>query len=1492
MSTTRPTGAVLVSGAGIAGIQASLDLAESGFKVYLLEPSLAIGGRMAMLDKTFPTGDCAMCILSPKLVAVGRNKNIEILTMGRIESVAGEPGRLEVVIRQEPRYVDAARCNACGECSLVCPVSLPSEFDRGLGPRKAIFRPYPQAIPNVFGIVKSRGRAPCRALCPAGVNAQGYVALVGQRRFQEAYALIRERCPLPAVCGRICHHPCQTKCNRSDVDQPVAVRDLKRFAADYVHAHGLVGEATAAARAPEKLREERIAVIGAGPAGLTAADDLQRLGYRVTVFESRPFLGGMLRMGVPAYRLPRDVLDRECGAIAGGRVEVRHGVRFGREVTAESLKKDGYAATFIATGAHKSRTMDLPGIGAKGVHYGLDFLCRANLGEQVPVGRHAVVVGGGNVAMDAARAALRLGAQDVTVVYRRSRKEMPALDEEIEGAEQEGVRFRLLANPVRVLADASGAMTGLECVRMELGEPDAGGRRRPVEVRGSNFTVEADTLLVAIGQEADLGGFPVGPGGKLVCDDSLATAVPGVFAGGDVVLGPASLVEAMAHGHRGAEAIHRFLRGENGNTAAAAGAAEPYAPNPQPDAPAAPQRAMPKAEVRTRMADFREVDLGYSEEDAVAEARRCLNCGICSECGLCVSACKPGAIHHGMTESRRTLQVGAVLLTPGFEEFDPALSGEYGHGRYPNVLSSVQFERMLSAAGPTEGSVLRPSDGRPAKRIAFLQCVGSRDSKRGRGFCSSICCMAATKEAVVAMEHLAGLQATIFCMDVRAFGKEFDRYVDRARDAQGVRFVRAIPSRVVQMPGSLNPRVRYFDEQGAERQEEFDLVVLSVGMQPGASVGDLAERLGIGRNEFGFCQTDRFSPMLTSRPGVFVAGAFQEPKDIPESVAQASGAAGCAMELLARARGTLIARREYPWERDVTDEEPRIGLFVCHCGHNIASVVDVKAVVEAARKLPNVVYAEENLYTCSDTSQTRIRDLMLEHRLNRLVVASCSPRTHEVLFQETLRESGLNPYLFAMANIRDQCSWVHREDPVEATRKAVDLMRMAVGRARWLRALETGRLAVTHSALVVGGGLAGLTAAQSLADQGFDVDLVEKEAALGGNLRRLHTTLEGADVQAQLARLIGGVGASPRIRVHLQSEVVEVAGHVGSFKSRIRTPRETVAIAHGVIVMATGGVERPTDRHLHGRHPRVVTQRELEAHLAAAGGSEPAKRNGGDPALVASLGEAPTVVMIQCVGSRTDEHPYCSRVCCAAAVKNALSIKARMPDARVFVLARDIRTYGFRELDFEKARRAGVLFIRHEQGRDPEVRDEGGLRVTVTDAATRRPLTLEPDLLVLSTGIAPAPDTPSFSELLRTSLSADGFFLEAHPKLRPVDLASEGIFVCGLAHSPRFIDETIAQARAAAARAATVLSKSHLEVPGQVSKVDPQKCIACMTCVKVCPYGAPMMGESQRAEIQAAKCMGCGSCGAECPAKAITLQHQEERQAIAMLDELLVGGPR
>ncbi len=1488
---TEQVGAVVVCGAGITGIQASLDLAESGFKVYLTDPSPAIGGRMAMLDKTFPTGDCSMCILSPKLVECARNKNIEIITMAEVKDISGDPGNFKVTLEQKPRFVDTAKCNACGDCVEACPVELPNEFDRRLGTRKAIFRPYPQAIPNVFGISKREGRAPCKASCPAGVNAVGYVALIGAGKFKEAYELVMESCPFPAVCGRVCPHPCETACSRGMVDEPISISALKRAAVD----HGAPVELPA--RLPV-LHREKVAVIGGGPAGLSCARDLAQYGYGTTVFEALPVAGGMLRVGIPDHRMPQDVLQREIDQICALGVDLRLNRRCGTDFTVDSLLDGGYDAVFLAPGLQTSAPAPVKGDDVDGCLTAVEFLRELNLGRPLPVGDRVVVIGGGDVAFDSARAALRLTsvsgkASEATVAYRRTREEMPATVEEIEEGLAEGVKIEYLAAPVEIVG-AGGRVAAVKFQRNRLGEPDEKGRRRPEPIPGEFFEVPCDTVIFAVGQ-AIVEDFAAGADGVAVdrgavcVSEALVTGRPGVFAGGDAApQGPLTAINAIAAGRKAAASIHNYLRGKQ---------LVPLEMEPKEEArpteeelaavARAPRLHQTEQSGPARRRNWGEVLEGFTREEAIAEAQRCLDCGLCSECMQCVKACAAGAVVHHQGPQELVLDAGSIILTPGFEEFQSSSRGEFGHGRYPNVLSSVQFERMLSAAGPTGGEVLRPSDGGEVKKIAFVQCVGSRDTARGRGYCSSICCMSATKEAMVAMEHAHGkdLEVSIFCMDVRAFGKEFDAYVNRARDEAGVKYIRAIPSRVVEMPGSKNPRVRWFDESRGEQQQEFDLVVLSVGLQVPEGVRDMAGRLGLDVNQFGFAETDRLYPLASSRPGLFVAGTFQEPKDIPESVAQASAAAACAMEQLAPVRGSLVTRREYPWERDVTDEPPRVGVFVCHCGHNIASVVDVEEVAKRASGLDHVAYAETALYTCSDNSLQHIREMIEKHRLNRLVVASCSPRTHEAIFQETLRDSGLNQYLFSMANIRDQGSWVHKDDPEAATEKAEDLMAMAVARARHLKALQTGQLPVTQSALVLGGGLAGMTAALGIAGQGFPVCLIEQEAALGGRLREMRTTLEGADVAAFLSDLAGKVANSPNINLHLTSSLIGITGHIGNFHSTVRTVdpdgrvRET-ELSHGVLIVATGGRERETSAYLHGTNPHVITQSMLEAALAS-------------PELPAELtGKAnPTVVMIQCVESRNDEHPYCSRVCCSEAVKNALGLKRRVPGANVAILGRDIRTYGFRELYFQQAREAGVMFVRHPEKGDPQVVEEDGrLKVTVHDLTGNSDLVIRPDLLVLSTGIAPAESNPVLSGLLRSALTSDGFFLEAHPKLRPVDLANEGEFIAGVSHSPRFVDETIAHALAAVGRATTVLSKNYLEIPGQVARVDPADCVACATCVKVCPYGAPMINDLGKAQIQQAKCMGCGTCAASCPARTITLLHQEDQAVVAMLDELLVDG--
>jgi heterodisulfide reductase subunit A-like polyferredoxin len=650
-------------------------------------------------------------------------------------------------------------------------------------------------------------------------------------------------------------------------------------------------------------------------------------------------------------------------------------------------------------------------------------------------------------------------------------------------------------------------------------------------------------------------------------------------------------------------------------------------------------------------------------------------------------------------------------------------------------------------------------------------------------------------------------------------------------------------------------------------------------MQVPGSVKEMALRLGVELNSLGFAQAQRLSPLASSRAGIYLAGAFHEPKDIPDSVAQGSAAAACAMSQLTSVRGTLMQRREYPWERDVADESPRIGVFVCHCGHNVSSVVDVEQVARKAARLPHVCHAEATVYTCSDSNQRHIRDMIRTHRLNRLVVASCSSRTHEVLFRETLRESGLNQFLFAMTNIRDQCAWVHKDDPSAATAKASDLVSMTVARARFMKALPLKELPVTASAMILGGGLAGMTAAHNLAAQGFLVYLVERAPVLGGMARNIRITLEGTDVGAHLDQLIHATASHPRIKVFLKSDLVRISGQPGDFTSVLNVNGSETRVEHGVVILATGGQERSTEQYFHGRRGDVITQSKLESMLS-----------GGPPHPALSGKSDPTIAMIQCVESRDAKNPYCSRVCCSEAVKNALEIKRRLPHSRVLILGRDMRTYGFREIYYQKALEQGVEFIRHPDDALEVVENEGRLEVEVYDVAAGRGRTILPDLLVLSTGIAPAETNSALSGVLRSALTDDGFFQEAHPKLRPVELANEGEFLCGVAHSPRFMDETIIQAHAAAARASAILSKAQLEIVGHMACVNPAECVACATCVRLCPYGAPVINDLRKAEVRGAMCMGCGSCVAACPSRAVVLQQQEREPFSAMLDELLVSG--
>jgi len=1630
------TGAVMVVGGGIAGIQSSLDLVEAGYKVYLVENKSAIGGHMAQLDKTFPTNDCAMCIVSPKLVDCGRHRNIELLTGSEVMGVRGEAGNFTVRVRTRPRYVDLDKCTGCGDCAGVCPVIVPigmgGDFDEGLADQRAAYKLYPQAVPNAYAIEKL-GIAPCRDACPAGQRAQGYIALIREGRYEDALRVIKEDNPFPGICGRICNHRCEDACNRGKLDEPVNIRALKRVVTDKVYAQPRV-----APEPVERKYEERVAIIGAGPCGLTAAQDLCKLGYVTTVFETLPVAGGMLRVGVPEYRLPAWIVDREVQDIVDLGVELR------LNTTVDNLDDvfaEGFDAVLIAVGAHEGVRLPIPGADLEGVLINTTFLRDVRLDNPPELGERVTVIGAGDVAMDVARTAVRMGSE-VHLYYRRTREEATAGEEEMRHAEEEGVVFHWQSTPVEVVAlpqsprppsvppnfggacgggERGGRMGGIRCVRTEQGAPDETGRRRPVPIPGSEYFVPCDNVIFSVGQRAGLAFIPESAGVGVtrqqtiaINPNTLAATRPGVFAAGDATTGTSFVIEAVASGHQAAESIHRYLRGEE------------LEPPPKPELPVVeltqaeieeqvaaasltggvhiqPRVPMDELPVEQRTSTFEEVVAGYTDEQAQEEAARCLACGICSECLSCVYTCQADAINHDMLEQVQDIEVGAVVLAPGYETYQAERSVEYGWGRFPNVVTALQFERLLSASGPTYGHVQRPSDGQPPKKIAFLQCVGSRDQTHD--YCSAVCCMYATKEAIMAIEHEPDTEVHVFMMDMRAFSKGYLEYYRRAQERYGIQYIRSRISYVREDPQTHNLILRYVAEQGSVgagecgrgrgyaggkqeaeeqsesptsnlqppisnlqspiREEEFDLVVLSVGMEISEGVRELGRRLSVELDEYGFCRTLPFQPLQTSRPGIFAVGPFREPKDIPESVIEASGAAAVAGLIVSPARWTCTQDVVYPPERvsedtrDVAEEEPRVGVFVCHCGSNIGGFLDVPAVAEYAASLPGVAHAEHNLYTCSQDSIQRITEQTRELGLNRVVVASCTPLTHEPLFQDSVRQAGLNPGMFQMANIRNQCSWVHSDQWEAATEKAKDLVRMAVAKALRLEPLYKTEVEVQKAVLVVGGGVAGMTAALTLADQGFPVHLVERTEQLGGNLRNIKTLVnwetgrlgegergregEGEtgeqaekpttnlptyqstnlptyqstnlvwrDPQAFLQQLIERVEGHPQITVHLQGEYLESSGFVGNFTSRLRGPDGEGEVRHGATIVATGGVEYRGPEYGYGTDPRIVTQQEFEALLAGRENLQSPISNLQSPTsnLQPSISNLQSVVMILCVGPA---ERYCSRICCTTAMKNVLALKRLNPQAQITVLYHDMRTYGFKERLYDEARRQGVVFVQYNFDRKPDVRTSspsppelggteggrgyaGGLQVAVWESGLGQELVLEPDLVVLSMPVVPPEGTDELATRLKVPVDMDGFFLEAHVKLRPVDFSSDGLFVAGMAHYPKFLDETIVQAQAAAARAMTIVGRDVLEVGGIVAQVDVDKCVACLTCVRICPYNVPQIqaefsgvgGIVGAAYIEPAQCHGCGICASECPAKAIQLLRYRDEQVEAEIAALMV----
>ena len=1638
-------GAVLVVGGGIAGMQSALDLANAGFKVYLVEESPAIGGRMAQLDKTFPTNDCAMCTISPRLVEVDKHPNIQIITCAEVKSVEGTAGNFTVQVLQKPRYVDLDKCNACGDCVAVCPVQLPNSFDEGLGQITAIHKHYPQAIPNKYVISKawserseSHGISPCRISCPAGVNAHAYVSLLSQKKYPEALEIIRRVLPFAAICGRLCHHPCETECNRAEIDEAVSIRYLKRFIADKVREKG------EALPVPVPItKEEKIAIVGAGPAGLTCAQRLREKGYAVTLFESSDKAGGMLTSSIPDYRVSREIADYEINRVIAAGIELKTNTRIGRDISLAQLRKE-FDSIFIAIGYQEPAKIPLEGSETKaeqggipttvgGVVYGLPFLKEAKSIEQRAKSindskpnalrsmlcQRVLVIGGGNVAIDCARTALRLGAKSVNLVCLETRDlehqdRMPAHEWEIEEAEEEGIKIIGCLGLKKVVVK-DGSIAGLETARCESVYEFSSGTKKfaPKFTCEAGPIIECETIIIATGQWADTTGFEEleKTSVKAIKADliTLETNLPGVFAGGDIVRGPASVIEAVAHGNEAAISIERYLTGQD--LRERRGGKKKATPLPERKIEKQPRTKIPKELPEERRKSFIEVEKLLDEESAIAESSRCLSCALCSECLRCVDACQPKAIIHDQRTTTNELHVGAIILAPGGEVFDATLKGEYGFGRYPNVVTSIQYERILSASGPTQGQVKRPSDSKLVKSVAWIQCVGSRDNSIGneseasrRDYCSSVCCMYTTKQAIITKEHARSAEArarresdielSIFYNDLRSFGKGYEYYTTSARQ-HGVKYTKSIISTIKEVPETKNLHISYLDETNTIKEEEVDLLVLSVGLTPSVTGRELCKNLGITLNPYGFNDEKDFAYGTTNKAGIYAAGVFNSPMDIPESVMGASGSAALAGELLAPVRNTLITQKTYPPERDVSKEPPRIGVFICRCGTNIARVVDVQTLVNFAKTLPDVIYTEENLYTCSTDTQQHIIQMINEHKLNRVIVSSCTPRTHEPLFQEMMCEAGLNKYLFEMANIRDQCSWVHMDFPLEATDKAKDLVKMAINRARYLEPLKEQSFDVVPNALVIGGGLSGITTALSLARQGFLTYLIEKTDRLGGNIRNITETIQGSNPQEYLEKLLKEVENEPLLKVYKNAQLVEINGSIGNYTSKIRYSLSPVTLSpsahvtlseakglaglrgnsakglgdsspepalsdktrffanaqndksegaqndnlkeeqikHGVVIVAIGGIEAKPQSYMYGKNPNVITQLELEQKINKDSVSSVPPAEG--EARQRRLWQ--NVVMIQCVECRDEQHPsrlgrdsavasYCSRICCTQAIKNAIRIKKANPDTNIYILYRDIMTYGMWETYYRKAREAGIIFIRYELDKKPlvgltnnELRTtnyESALTVKVFDGLIQKEISIPTDLLVLSMPVRPQPDAQTLATTLKVPLNTEGFFLEAHLKLRPLDFANEGMFLCGLAHFPKHINESIIQAKGVAARAATILSKKQMTISGIIAQVNPDECIACLTCVRECPFNVPKIINPVRSKtpeasanppeagrtsngvknanqqagavtgsgvayIEPSLCNGCGICVSACPRKAIQLAHYKDSQVVA-----------
>ncbi|MEX1168614.1 MAG: FAD-dependent oxidoreductase [Chloroflexota bacterium] len=894
---------VLVVGSGIGGMESALKLGDIGYKVLLVEKEASVGGKMILLSKVFPTLDCASCISTPKMAATIHHPNITTMTFSEVDGIRRTAdGRFHASVTQKAKFVDGDTCTGCALCETACTVAVPDQFNADLIARRAAYIAFPQAVPKK-AVIDRAGSSPCSYACPAGIQAHGYVSLIRSGEYETAYRLVLEATPLVGTLGRACYAPCEVDCTRGSLEGTLPIRRLKRFVADVhdagAHDHGITAD-------PPNGR--RIAIVGSGPAGLTAAWQLARKGYAVKMFEAAPVPGGFLRLAIPSYRLPESVVERDIDNVRALGVEIATNSRV-RDLGA--LKAEGFDAVLIATGTHRSTSLGVPGEDRLGVLGGTEFLRKVKLGEPLDLsGRRVVVVGGGNVAMDAARTARRLGAASVTVAYRRGREEMPAHHVEADDAEREGVTFSFQVAPAEVVGDENGAVSGLVLTRMTLGAPDASGRRRPEPIAGSELVLPCEIIIGAIGMSPDPGAFAGQvvtslAGSPRVDPTSLQTGVPYIFAAGDVVNGPTDITRAVGEGRRAAHMIDRWLTGGTFD------GFDDRLPVVDKAQVLARQKAYtfraPVADGTTLVAaprDFSEVEAPMTEADAREAAGRCIDCAVCSGCNECVAACPvDGCIDLHARDQQREVEVGAVVVSTGFKLFPADLKPQYGFGRYRNVITGMQMDRLLAPTRPFN-TILRPGDGKVPERIGYVLCTGSRDETVGNPLCSRFCCMYSIKQNQLLMGALPLADVTVHYMDIRAPGKRYDEFYEQAK-AMGATYVKGRVADITEKPdGDLVLRYEDIEHGGGLVDAEYDLVVLAVGVQPNRDAEQLFEVGELSLDEWNYVAEpeEDLNPGQTSIPGVFVAGAASGAKDIADSIIHAGAAVAQVAAHLERAR--------------------------------------------------------------------------------------------------------------------------------------------------------------------------------------------------------------------------------------------------------------------------------------------------------------------------------------------------------------------------------------------------------------------------------------------------------------------------------------------------------------------------------------------------------------------------------------------------------------